>query len=64
MHAEHAENCKLQQYMLAALLGRALAQEGLQGSFTAEQIIQVCQSSRQDLLAVAEVDFREQDTCV
>ena len=41
MHAEHVEDCKLQQHMLATLLGRALAQEGLQGPLAAEQIVEV-----------------------
>ena len=64
IHAEHAEDCQLQQHMLLGLLGRALLQDSLQGPFPAQKVTQICLGGRQNLLAVIEVDLGEEDTCM
>ena len=64
IHAEHVDDCKLQQHMLPALLARRPVDQSLQGALTGQQITQVCYGSRQHLITVIQVDFGEQYACI
>ncbi len=62
MHAEHAEHGQLQQHMFTSLLCRPLVEKGLKSPLPAQQVIQICHGSWQNLITVVEVHLGEENS--